>query len=192
VEPIQTDAGMSRIRSLLLGRRPEEEAEDETGPPPGPGAEAEAAAGLAVVARLGASIDGLCDRLDRQARIDRAAWKLVHPIEPAGSQSAAAGPISDERWGPQSGWAWRVFGVSVTLGAGATRWDVYYDSPNDPTNWIFGAATSSRWEPSHFYLMPERSLVFTGTGGGITVSKWAAAEIDVRVLAWYLGLKQSG
>lgn len=114
-------------------------------------------------------------------------WEVAHPIEIPGQQNNAAGVITDpDRLGPRDGWAWRVFGVGVQLGAGTTAWNVYYDSVNDPTNWIFGGSVSGRWEPSHFYLMPNRLLVYQSVGGGITVGKGCAVEIAVPFLPDYM------
>lgn len=140
---------------------------------------------LSVMLQASRSLERLAGRLGNpHAPVP---WEIAHPIEVPGRQIATAGIIQDpDILGPQDGWAWRVFGVFLQMGAGATSWAVYYDNVNDPTNQIFGQTVSGRWEPSHFYLMPNRQLVYQSIGGGLTVGKACAVEIAVPYLPAYM------
>jgi hypothetical protein len=157
---------------------------------PAAGGEAVAGGELGIMVRLAAALESNTAELQRQRSAAEMTWALVHPIEIPPQQSDAAGTLQDpDRWGPSQGWAWRIFGWTVVLGAGATSFSIWLDSPNDPTNLLFTSSVSGRWEPSHFYLMPQRQMVFTSVGGGLTVCKGQAAEIAINYLPGYLGLK---
>ena len=152
-----------------------------------------AASGLDIMARLAVALESNTAALTAQAARQRRfeeAWGRVAPIEIPPQQSQGAGTLQDpDRWGPGQGWAWRLFGWTVVLGAGTTAASVWLDSPNDPTNLLFTTGVSGRWEPSHFYLMPERNLVWTSVGGGITVCKGNAVQIAINDLPLYMGFK---
>lgn len=155
---------------------------DDGQPAGGPGAMFAAQLGIMVNATR--SIERLATKLGMTGGVP---WDIAHPIEIPGEQIPAAGTIQDpDRLGPQDGWAWRVFGVAIVLGTGATQFSVYYDSPNDPTNLVFQGTQSGRWEPSHFYLMPNRLLVYQSVGGGLTVGKGCAVEIAIPFLPAYM------
>lgn len=125
-------------------------------------------------------------------------WEHIHPVEiPPGPQTGKNIPqgtppgvtfFYDEPdlWGPADGWAWRINGWTLVLGTGATLWQVWYESPADPTNLVFSSNASGRWEPDRFYLMPGRRVVFTSNGGPLTVCKGIGEEIAIAFLPHYL------
>jgi hypothetical protein len=141
------------------------------------------AAGLGIMVRLAAAMEASNAIARTRLAIDRLTWERGHPIEIPPGQLAAAGTLADpDRYGPSAGFAWRVLGIAFVLGAGATQFSVWLDSPNDPTNLVFQSAVSGRWEPAHFFLLPNRQLVYTCVGGGLTVCKGNAFEFAVSEL----------
>lgn len=160
---------------------------------PSAGGGFELGAMLGVMVRAATSMESMAAEL-KAAR--RHQWEKVHPVEIppvdrnlAGSQTTAGIYKDPDRWGPQDGWAWRIFGWTQTLGPGATGYSIYYDDPGDPTNLILASSSSGRWEPSHFYLTPGRNICFTSQGGPLIVGKGIAAEIAIDYLPTYMGLK---
>lgn len=166
----------------------------EAEPEPVPEFSGEFAVFGALAANLGAAA-----REMRASRISAEAdWSKVHPIEIppgtgfnlAGSQTTAGTYDQPDSWGPHAGWAWRIFGWSVAFGVGTTSFSIWYDSPLDPSNIILGPlSTAGRWEPSHFYLMPGRRIVFSSVGGPLVIGKGDAAEVALDYLPRYIGLK---
>jgi hypothetical protein len=145
---------------------------------------------LGIMVRLAAALESNTAAINLKRAADDAAWVRVHPIEIAPQQNNAAGVLQDpDRWGPNDGWAWRIFGWTVVLGGGTTQANAYLDSVNDPTNLLFSTTVSGRWEPSHFYLMSGRQIVWQSVGGGITVCKGNGVEIGINDLPRYMGLK---
>ena len=125
-------------------------------------------------------------------------WSHIHPIEippgpqvsrpvPAGSPAGTTAFYEEpDLWGPNDGYVWRINGWSFVLGAGATSFSIWYDSPGDPTNLILTQTVSGRWEPDRFILMPGRNVVFTSSGGPLLVCKGIAEEMTVGFLPHYL------
>ena len=157
-----------------------------------PGEPSPAASGgeLDIMVRLAAALESNTAAMDRARAAADAAWVRVHPIPLRPQQSNAAQLLADpDGWGPQDGWAWRIFGWTVVLGAGTTSASAWLDSPNSPTNLLFTTGVSGRWEPSHFFMMPGTQIVWNSVGGGITVCQGNAAEIAINDLPRYMGLK---
>jgi len=193
---VAPDEGMQLMAQRFAANRITAEAEPEADP---------GAAGFtgefAVFGALAASL-GSAAREMRAWRMSAAAaaadWDKVHPIEIppgtgynlAGQQNAAGTYDQPDSWQPGGGWAWQIFGWSIAFGVGTTSFSIWYDSPNDPSNIIIGPmATPGRWEPSDFYLMPNRRIVFTSVGGPLIIGKGSGAEIALDYLPRYIGLK---
>lgn len=182
---VATDQGMAQLAERMAGG----------GPTAGGPGVTDGGAGLDVFVRLAAALESSTAAAQRAAAADHWTWEHVHPVEiPPGvlnlSGQAAAGVYDQpDVWGPRQGWAWRIDGIGVVLGSGATGAAVYLDSPNDPTNLLFSTNVSGRWEPARFYLMPGRRLVWQATGGPITVCKGNAEEIAIGHLPRYMGFR---
>ena len=174
---------MSAIAADLARRSQAAAGQAAAGPPEaGPGAGAE----LEVFGRLAVALDGNTAEMRRHHSGPRIPWEACHPVTLAPAQSSAAGTLADpERWGPRSGWAWQVTGLTVQLGAGASQWSIYQDAVS-PTNLKMQNTVSGLWEPKGWILLPGMQIVYAGTGGGIIVSIGSAIEVSLDWLADYL------
>lgn len=158
-----------------------------------PAAGAEIGGELGIMVRLAAAIEDNTATMRAIGRANQRIWEQCHVITIPGGQLAAAGTLDDpDRFGPRPGFAWQVLGVMLQLGSGATGWSVYEDSPLGPLNIQFSQTVSGRWEPDDFFLLPGSRLVYTSTGGGLTVGNGKAIEIGLDALPGYLGLKLTG
>jgi hypothetical protein len=170
---VSPDEGMMLLQQRMAGDRAiaaaDPAAPDDTG-----------GGSLAIMVRLAAAIEANTATHRYIASREQIAWENSHLIEIPPGQLATAGTLDDpDRYGPRAGFAWRVLGISFILLAGTTSFTVWMDSPNDPTNEVFASTVSGRWEPSHFFLLPGRRLVYTSVGGGLTVSKGNAFEFSL-------------
>lgn len=193
---IAPDEGMGALHAALWGAG-NASAAIEIAPPdagalePVPGAGA--AAGLELIARIGACIGDVGAELRRQRLAARLAWDDCHPIEIFPSAINAAGTLGDERWQPREGFAWQILLLTVTFGAGATYAVAYQSAdpsgalPKNALHDFVPNATSSMasWEPKGKILLPGQQLLFASTGGGITV-RGDAVEIAIDKLPAYL------
>lgn len=202
---VNPDEGMQLLTQRMIGDRhtaaanppfdrdQRDDGDDGQAAAAGPGFELGAVIGL--MTRATSALEQASARMRGPAM---AAWEHIHPIEiPPGPQvsktigeSFPAG-VSDfydepDLWGPREGFAWRINGWTFVLGSGATSFSIWYESPADPTNLIFTSTASGRWEPDRFLLMPGRRVVFTSSGGPLTVCKGIAEEMTVGFLPHYL------
>jgi hypothetical protein len=116
--------------------------------------------------------------------------EYCHPLDLAPDQSTGAGLIDKpDKWGPKTGWIWHITRLTVVGGAGTTTITAYKDSSADPSmqaNSITGTApVTLQWEPRLLLLLPNRKLVFSSVGGGVTVNG-EGVEIAVPWIAEYL------
>lgn len=167
------------------------------GTPAGDGKDVHAAGGVDLAAMIGLFTRATA-ALEKSGKAKFVEWSHCHPIEiPPGPQVSRGVPNGSpagttsfyteaDLWGPNDGYVWRVNGWTISLGAGATSFAIWYDSPADPTNLIFSSNVSGRWEPSRFFLMPGRTVCFTGVGGPLVVCKGTAEEMTVAFLPHYL------
>lgn len=167
--------------------------QDIAGPDTTPAAGAEAGGELAIMVRLAAALEANTGAIRVANRMQRIEWEQCHVINIPGEQINAAGTIDDpDRFGPRQGFVWQVLGIMLTLGTGATGFSIYEDSPNSPVNLQFSQTVSGRWEPDDYFMLPGSRLVYTSSGGGLTVSNGKAIEIAIDALPGYLGLKLTG
>lgn len=169
---VAPDQGMAELLARMHGPA-------DGGQPPGP------AADLDIMVRLAAALESNAAAVERQRRADDVNWELVHPVPLNPIVSNAAGPITDERWGPHDGWAWHVVRVTAVFGTGATSCIVYQDLPTANNQLQTLATTGVPWEPRALILMPGQLLVPAGQAGGVTVNG-QAIEIKLSYLPRYL------
>lgn len=180
---VSPDEGMMLLQQRMAAGQFTPAADDQP-------AGAEVGGELGIMVRLAAALDANTAAVRESTRAARFEWEQCHVITLAGNQSAAAGTLDDpDRQQPRAGFAWQVMGISFVLGAGATSFSVWEDSPLDPTNIVFSSTVSGRWEPSDYFMLPGTRLVYTSAGGGLTVGKGKAVEIALNALPAYLGLK---
>lgn len=180
MEPMSPDAGMAQLAQAYAAQ-----AAGATGPEEMPAAGAE----LDVFARLSVAIDGATTEMRRQRQAARKAWEHCHPAPLVTLANNAAGTITDERWQPRAGWAWQLTRISVVSNAGgATAAALYQGGPGG--EWLqnftgTAGAFMGIWEPKGTFLLPGNQLVWTSTGGGITVNG-QVIEISLDWLPTYL------
>jgi hypothetical protein len=153
----------------------------------------EAGAELSVFARLAVSLDGAAAEMRKQRQAARKAWEHCHPIPLVTLTNTGAGTITDERWQPRQSWAWQVLRVSVVSNSsgGATAAALFRDSAGADGAYQLQAFAGSAgsflgvWEPKGMFLLPGQQMVWTSTGGGITVNG-EAIEIALDWLPTYL------
>jgi len=186
MESLSPDAGMAQLAQAYAAQA--------AGTAPGPDQPPAGGAELDVFARLTIALDRATDEMRRQRHAARKAWDHCHPVPLVPLSNNAAGTITDpDRWGPKEGWAWQVLRVSVVSNAtgGATAAALF-----DSTAAMEGAtqlqgftgtagAFMGLWEPKGHFMLPGSQLVWTSTGGGITVNG-EAIEIALDWLPTYL------
>lgn len=136
------------------------------------------AARAAVAAAPGSTGEG--QRVTRHLATADDVWTLELP---PGTLSAA-GTIDPVDWGPPTGSAWRITGMSIVLGAGTSLVQVYKET-NQVQNLRFQTSASGLWEPSHLYVLYGSRLVVVSTGGGVTIAPWGE-RIALGFLPTYL------